>query len=72
MKDSHWSGLTCRFRLASVDGVPATITLTANVAFWKEAAASLRGDDFGAWQVRAAIAEVVRKAEAEFYERIEP
>ena len=72
MKDGHWSGLTARFRLDEVDNVPATVTLTANLSFWKEAARTLGGAGFGAWQVRAAIREVIKKAEAEFYHRISP
>lgn len=69
MKDQHWSGLTARFKLDAVDDVPATVSLTASVRFWKEAAQALSGDGFGAWQVRAAIREVVSQAEASFYHR---
>lgn len=72
MKDEHWSGLTARFKLASVDNVQATVSLTANVGFWKEAARALEGESFGAWQVRAAIRSVIEKAEAEFYDRVAP
>lgn len=70
MKDQQLSGLTSRFRLNSVDDVQATITLTASVSFWKEAAEHIQGEGFGAWQVKAAIKELVRQAEASFYHRI--
>lgn len=72
MKDQNWSGLTARFNLASVDDVAATVTMTANVAFWREAAKALQGDGFGAWQVKAAIREVIKQAEESFYHRIAP
>ena len=72
MKDEHYSGLTARFQLDSVDDVPATVTLTASVRFWKDAASALQGRGYGAWQVQAAIREVVRQAEASFYHRIAP
>lgn len=70
MKDQHFSGLTARFKLDKVDDVPATVTLTASVSFWKEAAQALQGDNYGAWQVRAAIREVIDQAQASFYHRI--
>lgn len=71
MKDQYFSGLTARFKLDSVDNTPATVSLTATVSFWKEAAKALEGGGFGAWQVRAAIREVISQAEASFYHRIE-
>lgn len=71
MKDQFFSGLTARFKLDSVNDVPATISLTASVSFWKEAAKALQGDGFGAWQVRAAIRDIVDQAEKSFYHRIE-
>lgn len=71
MKDQHFSGLTARFKLDSVDNTPATVSLTATVSFWKEAAKALEGEGFGAWQVRAAIREVISQAEASFYHRLE-
>lgn len=72
MKDQYWSGLTARLKLESVDDVNATISLTASVGFWKGAANALTGDGFGAWQVRAAIRDVVQQAEHSFYARISP
>lgn len=71
MKDQHFSGLTARFKLETVDNVPATVSLTATVSFWKVAAEALEGDSFGAWQVRAAIREVISQAEKNFYHRLE-
>lgn len=71
MKDEHFSGLTARFKLDKVDDLPATITLTASVSFWKEAADKLKDvDGYGAWQIKAAIRELVRQAEEHFYHRI--
>lgn len=70
MKDQFFSGLTARFNLESVDNVPATVSLTASVSFWKEAAKALEGEGFGAWQVRAAIRDVISQAEASFYHRL--
>lgn len=72
MKDQHFAGLTARFKLSSVDDVQATVSLTASVSFWKEAAKALEtgSDAYGAWQVRAAIREVISQAEASFYHRL--
>lgn len=74
MKDEQLTGLTARFTLDKVDDVEATVTLTASMRFWKEAANSLAAgkDGYGAWQVRAAINAVIRQAEQTFYERITP
>lgn len=73
MKDEHFAGLTARFKLDSADDVQATVSMTANVRFWKDAAKALQagGDGYGAWQVKAAIRAVVNQAEQSFYERIE-
>jgi hypothetical protein len=71
MKDQHFTGLTARFKLDKVEDVPATVSLTASLRFWKEAAQALSGDGYGAWQVRAAIREVIDQANASFYHRIE-
>ena len=72
MKDEQLSGLTARFNLASVDSVQATVSLTASVAFWKEAAKNLQGEGYGAWQVKGAIRSVIDQAEQTFYRRIAP
>ena len=72
MNDEHLSGLTARFQLGRIDNVEATVTLSASVAFWREAIQSLEKgtDGFGAWQIKAAIRSVVRQAEDSFYERV--
>jgi hypothetical protein len=72
MKDEYFSGLTARFKLDSVDSINATITLTASVAFWKEASEKFKDvDGYGAWQIKAAIKECVQQAEKHFYHRVE-
>jgi hypothetical protein len=72
MEEKHFTGLTARFKLDSVDHVNATVSLSASVGFWKQAAAALAASagGYGAWQVVAAINEVVRQAEESFYHRI--
>lgn len=74
MKDQHFSGLTARCQLnqKDVDGVKATVTLTATVNFWRDAYKAIEGDAYGAWQVKAAIRSVIEQAEQTFYHRIEP
>lgn len=71
MKDQQFPGLTVGLKLASVDDVRATVTLTAPLSFWKEASQNLSGDAYGAWQVNAAIREVIRQAEQHFSHRVE-
>jgi hypothetical protein len=71
MKDEHFSGLTARFSLESVDNVQATLTLTATVSFWKQAAEKIKDmDGYGAWQIRAAIRELIAQSEKHFYHRV--
>ncbi len=71
MKDGHFSGLTAGFKLEKIDDVPATLTLTASVSFWREASARLaQADGYGAWQIKAAVNELVRQAEESFYHRV--
>lgn len=74
MDDKELSGLTARFALGDIDTVQATVTLTASVSFWKEAAKGLDAgtDGYGAWQVKAAIKDIIRQAEQTFYKRVEP
>lgn len=70
MKDEHFTGLTARFTLDSVDNVNATITLTASVGFWKQAAEKFKKvDGYGAWQINAAICGCIDQAERHFYHR---
>ncbi len=71
MKDEYFSGLTARFKLDKIEDIPATLTLTANVSFWKEASKRLANTDgFGVWQIKAAINSLVRQAEESFYHRV--
>lgn len=66
---ANYPGITARFALVKPDEADATMRITMKVKQWREIAEVLSPDTFEQWPLRAAIMDLIRQAEKEFYHR---
>lgn len=67
------SGVTGRFQLEAADSVNATLQITTSLGTWKaiDKALASAGDQFGMWQLKAMVRDLIAQASAHAYARIE-
>ncbi len=64
-------GVTGRFQLEGVNDMQATLKVTMSLAMWKTVQAALEKEDqYGVWQFKAMIRDLITSASASAYARI--
>lgn len=67
------SGVTGRFQLEAADSVQATLQVTTSLGTWKAIQKALEnaGDEYGMWQFKSMVRDMINSANASAYARIE-
>jgi hypothetical protein len=71
--EKYLSGVTGRFQLEAPDSMSATLKITTTLGTWREIKKSLdnAGDEYGMWQLKAMIRDLIDSGSASAYARIE-